>query len=192
MRLMRQCWATPGAITLDETVVRAACADDAASIARIYNEGIEDRVATFETEPRSPADILAILGEHGDAYPSLVATRAGAVIAFAWAGAYSPRPCYAGIGAVSVYVGREARGAGAGRLALAALVDACERRGFWKLVSRIFPENSRSRAMCRAAGFREVGVYTRHGRLDGVWRDCVIVERLLGEADLERAAAATA
>jgi L-amino acid N-acyltransferase YncA len=178
--------------TVNGTVVRPARADDAASIARIYNEGIEDRVATFETEPRSPADILAILDEHGDTYPSLVATRAGAVIAFAWAGSYSPRPCYAGIGAVSVYVGREARGAGAGRLALAALVDACERRGFWKLVSRVFPENSRSRAMCRAVGFREVGVYARHGRLDGVWRDCVIVERLLGAADLERAAAATA
>jgi len=65
---------------------------------------------------------------------------------------------------------------------LAALLEECERRGFWKLVSRIFPENAASRALCARLGFREVGVYRRHGRLDGVWRDSVIVERLLGEA----------
>jgi phosphinothricin acetyltransferase len=65
---------------------------------------------------------------------------------------------------------------------LEALVAASAQRGFWKLVSRVFSENTASRAMCRAAGFREVGVYVRHGRLDGRWRDCVIVERLLGAA----------
>lgn len=68
----------------------------------------------------------------------------------------------------------------AGRAALGALIAACEARGFW--VSRVFPENAASRALCRAHGFREVGVYERHGRLDGAWRDCVIVEKLLGDA----------
>jgi phosphinothricin acetyltransferase len=58
----------------------------------------------------------------------------------------------------------------------------CERRGFWKLISRIFPENEASRGLCRRLGFREVGIYRRHGKLDGEWRDTVIVERLLGEA----------
>jgi phosphinothricin acetyltransferase len=62
---------------------------------------------------------------------------------------------------------------------MAALVDEAERLGFWKLVSRIFPENAASRGLCRAMGFREVGVYEKHARLDGVWRDCVIVERLI-------------
>ena len=70
----------------------------------------------------------------------------------------------------------------AGSAALGALVAACEARGFWKLLSRIFPENTASRAMCHKHGFREVGIYARHGRLDGVWKDCVIVERLLGDA----------
>jgi phosphinothricin acetyltransferase len=61
-------------------------------------------------------------------------------------------------------------------------LPACEAAGFWKVLSRIFPENAASRALCRRHGFREVGTYVRHGRLDGAWRDVVIVERLLGEA----------
>ena len=67
-------------------------------------------------------------------------------------------------------------------LALRALLDACRAAGHWKLVGRIFPENVASLALCRRLGFREVGVYRRHARLDGAWRDCVIVERLIGEA----------
>jgi phosphinothricin acetyltransferase len=72
-------------------------------------------------------------------------------------------------------------------MALEALIGECERRGLWKLVSRIYPENTASRALCRAAGFRAEGVYRRHARLDGVWRDYVIVERLLGEGRVDSA-----
>jgi phosphinothricin acetyltransferase len=64
---------------------------------------------------------------------------------------------------------------------MSALMEAAERAGFWKLLSRVFPENTASRALVRSLGFREVGVYRKHGKLDGVWRDVVIVERLLGE-----------
>jgi phosphinothricin acetyltransferase len=82
----------------------------------------------------------------------------------------------------SVYVARSSRGAGAGQVAMSALLEAAEAAGFWKLLSRIFPENTASRALMAKLGLREVGVYRRHGKLDGVWRDCVIVERLLGRA----------
>ncbi|MEP7106118.1 MAG: GNAT family N-acetyltransferase, partial [Chloroflexota bacterium] len=75
-----------------------------------------------------------------------------------------------------------ARGTGCGRDVLLALIDAATAAGLHKLVSRVFPDNTASRALCRSVGFREVGTYARHGRLDGEWRDCVIVERLLGEA----------
>jgi L-amino acid N-acyltransferase YncA len=92
---------------------------------------------------------------------------------------YSDRPCYAGIGEFSVYVAREQRGGGTGRVLVEALAQACREKGFWKLVSRVFPENQASRALCRATGFREVGVHHRHARLDGEWRDVVVVERLL-------------
>src|ERR687887_515511 len=99
--------------------------------------------------------------------------------AIAWGSAppYRPRrAAYSGVGEFSVYVARERRGRGTGRAALRALIEECERRGFWKLVSRIFPENEASLALCRAAGFREVGTYRRHGKLDGEWKDTVIVE----------------
>jgi L-amino acid N-acyltransferase YncA len=161
---------------------RRAGPEDAASIARIYNEGIEDRVATFETRLRSAEEMRALILERGDRHPSVVAERDGVVVAWAGCAPYRARPCYAGVGEFSVYVAREARGIGAGRVALSALIEACEAAGFWKLLSRVFPENAASLALCRRLGFREVGVYRRHARLDGVWRDVVIVEHLLGEA----------
>jgi L-amino acid N-acyltransferase YncA len=163
-------------------LVRSAATSDAQAIADIYKEGIEDRVATFETEPRSAAQISAQLAEKGDRYPTLVVERDGEVVAWASAGAYRSRPCYAGIAEHSVYVARKARGTGAGRLALEALSRVCGERGFWKLTSRIFPENVASIALHQRVGFRIVGTYRRHGQLDGEWRDCVIVEKLLGDA----------
>lgn len=161
---------------------RAAALEDAAAIARIYTEGIADRVATFETEPRSAADVRSLLEARRATHPAVVVERDGAVVAFAWASPYSDRPCYAGVGEFSVYVARECRGTGAGRAALDALLEACERRGFWKLVSKVFPENAASRALCASRGFTEVGLHRRHARLDGAWRDVVVVEHLLGEA----------
>lgn len=115
-------------------------------------------------------------------HPLVVVEEADAVIAFAAASTYRPRDCYAGIAEFSVYVARAARGRGAGRLALEALIAAAAAAGFWKLLSRIFVENAPSRVLMQRLGFREVGVYEKHGRLDGVWRDVVIVERLLGPA----------
>ena len=139
-------------------------------------------MATFETEPRTAAQIEAQLAEKGDHFPTVVVERDGTVIAWATAGPYRSRPSYSGVAEHSVYVAREARGTGAGRAALEALCRAYEERGFWKLVSRIFPENVASLALHERAGFRVVGVYRRHGKLDGAWRDGVIVERLLGDA----------
>ena len=161
---------------------RLARVEDAAAIARIYNQGIEDRVATFETEPRSAAQIAAQLTEKGAKYPTVVVERDGHVVAWASAGPYRSRPAYAGVAEHSVYVDRAARGTGAGRAALEALFAAYTERGFWKLCSRIFPENVASITLHERAGFRVVGVYRCHGQLDGVWRDTVIVEKLLGPA----------
>jgi L-amino acid N-acyltransferase YncA len=159
--------------------VRPADAADAATIAEIYSEGIEDRMATFETEPRTAQDIVRWLDED---LPLVVAQSDGEVVAWAVAHRYRERAAYAGVGEFSVYVARAARGQGFGRAAVQGLIDECERRGLWKLVSRVFPENEASLALCRSLGFREVGVYRRHAQLDGEWRDVVIVERLLGDA----------
>lgn len=168
---------------IGETTVRLAVTSDVEAIARIYNEGIDDRMATFETEHRTAAYIASQLADKGDRYPTVVVERLGRVVAWAGAGPYRSRPCYAGVAEHSVYVARDARGTGAGRVALDALCREYEARGFWKIVSRIFPENVASVTLHERAGFRVVGVYRRHGQLDGRWRDCVIVERLLGEED---------
>ena len=158
---------------------RLATAADAADIARIYNQGIEERVATFETEPRTAETIARQLADKGDRFPTVVVERDGQVVAWATAGAYRSRPAYAGVAEHSVYVDRSARGTGAGLQALEGLFDAYRRRGSWKLVSRIFPENLASLKLHERAGFRVVGTYERHGKLEGQWRDCVIVEKQL-------------
>ena len=162
------------------THIRPADSRDATAIADIYNQGIADRGATFETEPRPAADIVARL-EDTERYPLLVAVDGTSVVGWAGLSTYRPRACYSGIAEFSIYLDRAARGRGVGRMLLNALIESAKDRGYWKLVSRIFPFNAASRALCRSCGFREVGIYERHGRLDGQWLDVIIVERLIPE-----------
>jgi L-amino acid N-acyltransferase YncA len=159
--------------------VRPATAGDAEALAAIYNEGIEDRVATFETRPRSVAEVSAWLG--GD-LPFVVGEDDGVVLGFARVAPYSDRCVYEGVGEHGVYVARAARGRGIGVLLLRAVCSAAEDTGLYKLTSRVFTDNAASRAAHVSAGFEEVGIQRRHGRLDGEWKDCVLVERLLGDA----------
>jgi phosphinothricin acetyltransferase len=155
---------------------RPAFPTDAEVISRIYNEGIADRVATFETRPRTLADVRQWFdGRH----PIVVVEDDTGVIAFAATSTYRARECYSGVAEFSVYVARAARGHGAGRAAMSALIAAAEQAGFWKLISRVFVENAVSRGLLGSIGFREVGVYEKHARLDNAWRDVVIVERLI-------------
>ncbi len=159
---------------------RLATSADAVAIAEIYNQGIADRVATFETRPRTVEDVR---GWFTVAYPIVVVAEDGKVIAFASTSLYRTRECYSGIAEFSVYVARAKRRRGVGRLAMQALLQEAQRCGFWKLLSRIFIENTASRALMRDLGFREVGIYHKHGKLDGRWRDVVIVEYVI-EANL--------
>jgi L-amino acid N-acyltransferase YncA len=156
--------------------LRLATLADAAAIAAIYNQGIEERIATFETRPRSAEDVA---NWFDGVHPIVVTDYDGEVTAFAATSMYRPRDCYRGIAEFSVYVARSWRGRGVGRTVLAALLSAAEHAGFWKLVSRVFVENTASRRLLKSLGFREVGIYEKHGQLDGVWRDVVIVELLL-------------
>lgn len=160
--------------------IRPAAPADAAAITTIYNQGIADRGATFETAPRTEADVEARIADA--AYPLLIAEDdEGKVIAWAGLSGYRSRPCYAGIAEFSIYVDRGARGRGVGRPLLQALLAAARDRGFWKVLSRVFTFNIASLALCRACGFREVGVYEKHSQLDGRWLDVVIVEVLIPE-----------
>ncbi len=150
---------------------------DAAAIAAICNQGIEDGIATFETR-LSSADDVCVWFEDA-AHPIVVVTEGDRVIAYASTSTYRPRECYAGIAEFGIYVARASRGRGAGKLATQALIEVAQAKGYWKLVSRVFVENRVSRALMKSVGFREVGIYEKHGQLGGVWRDCVIVEKLL-------------
>jgi phosphinothricin acetyltransferase len=158
---------------------RPATPADAPATASIYNQGIADRVATFETEPRSADDIAAWFTS---GRLIMVAEGTQGVVAFAASFPYSARPCYAGINEFSVYVARDCRGKGAGRAVLTALIEAAHAHGLHKLTSRVFPENVVSRTLLKQLGFSEIGIHRRHGKLDGHWRDCVTVELLIGEA----------
>jgi phosphinothricin acetyltransferase len=159
-------------------LVRPATAADAPALARIYNQGIEDRTATFETTLRSEYDVL---GWFDGVHPVVVVVDEPSrdVIAFARASEYRSRECYRGIFEFTVYTDRAARRRGAGLLAMRELATRAREAGAWKLVSRIFVENEASRALVAAVGFREVGTYYRHAKLDGEWRDVVIVEKFL-------------
>jgi L-amino acid N-acyltransferase YncA len=155
---------------------RPATRRDAEAITRIYNQGIEERIATFETRPRTAREIQAWFD---DTHPIVVVEEEGMVVSFANTSAYSTRECYSGVAEFSVYTAREARGRGAGILAMKTLMEAAERAGFWKLLSRVFVENGPSRKLLLSLGFREVGIHEKHARLDGIWRDVVVVERLI-------------
>ncbi len=163
-------------ITATQPVARIAQPDDVDAIVKIYNEGIDDRVATFETRHRTVEDIACWFGGR---YPVVVVEDEGQILGFASTSSYRPRECYDGIAEFSVYVARSARGRRVGAIAMQALIEEARKRGFWKLLSRVFPENQASLRLLRSVGFREVGVYHRHGKLDGEWKNVVIVECLI-------------
>ncbi len=138
--------------TLDRPTVRLAAPADAPAIARIYNQGIEERIATFETEPRTPAEIAARLAEKGDRYPTVVVERHGAVVAWASTGPYRARPAYAGVAEHSVYVERGARGGGAGRAALEGLARKTKRAASGSSSRASSPRIRRASRCTRARG----------------------------------------
>lgn len=164
---------------MPQITIRPAQMSDAAAIAVIYNQGIEARIATFETVLRTPSDIEQNLRNAEGRYPYLVAVDDDEVVGWASVSTYRPRECYGGIGEFSIYVHEDHRKSGVGRVLLPALIEAAEAAGFWKLLSRVFLFNTGSRRLCAAYGFREVGVYEKHAKLDDDWLDVVIVERLI-------------
>ena len=162
---------------------RDATIDDAGNITEIYNAGLATGAASFDTTPATIGETLEDLRENVGRYPIVVVTDNARVVAFASASRYRAHSCYDAVADFSVYVAPDSQRRGAGRLALGTLAQRAEASGLRKLVSRIVTDNVASRALCATLGFREVGIYERHGRIDGQWKDCVIVERLLAETE---------
>ena len=159
---------------------RPAEPGDAARITEIFNDGVEDRVATFETRPAAPEDATRWIKED----VVIVAERDGAVIGWAKAGPYADQHhYYDGVREATLYVDRAARRAGVGRGLLDALAGAAAESGAHKLVGKIFISNEPSIALVKGLGWSEVGVHRRHGALDGEWKDVLVVERLLAAGE---------
>jgi phosphinothricin acetyltransferase len=161
-------------------LVRDATAADAADIARIYNQGIEDRVATLETAPRAPEERSAWLAVRGPRHPVLVAEDGDGVAGWASLNPFNPRPAYDHVADFSVYIARERRGQRIGALLLAALEQRARAIGYHKLVLAAFPTNAAGMRLYQRCGFQTVGIYHEQGQLDGRWVDVIVMEKLLG------------
>jgi L-amino acid N-acyltransferase YncA len=159
--------------------LRPAVPDDAAAICLIYNQGIEDRLATLETELRTPAERLEWLTARGPRHPVLVAVADGTVVGWASLNRFNPRPAYDHVADLSVYIERGWRGRGVGRRLLDGLVAAARGIGYHKLVLAAFPVNAAGMALYERMGFSTVGIYREQGLLDGKWVDVIVMERLL-------------
>ena len=159
--------------TLTRMTIRELQPADWPDVAGIFEEGIRTGNATFETTaPTWETWDGGHLTDH-----RLVVTLDGDVVGWAALSAVSDRACYSGVAEHSIYVAERVRGLGFGRQLLAALVAAADAGGIWTLQSGVFPENEASLALHLSLGFRVVGVRERLGRLDGVWRDVVLLER---------------
>jgi L-amino acid N-acyltransferase YncA len=156
-----------------DIIVAPMESEDWAAVQAIYRDGIATGDATFETDvPEWEGWDKSHLRE-----PRLVARQDGRPVGWAALSAISNRRVYAGVAEVSVYVSAPARGKGIGKALLQELVAESEEAGFWTLQASIFRENVASSALHRACGFREVGCRERIGRMNGVWRDTILMER---------------
>ena len=164
---------------MEDITVRFATPEDAAAISTIYNQGIEDRVATLETAPRSADERRQWMAGRGARHPVIVAEQAGSVIGWASLNPFNPRPAYDHVVDFSVYVERGWRGKGVGRRLLERLIALARQLGYHKMVLAAFPFNTAGMALYERLGFTTVGVYREQGWLDGAWVDVVIMEKLL-------------
>ena len=164
--------------SIDSLFVRAATIDDLDAIAHIYNEGIEDRVATLETDPKSHEDVQEWWLEHDNRYCVLVATVAREIVGWASLNRFSHRCAHAAVADLSVYVTRSQRGRGIGAMLLREL-DRAAAGEFHKIVLHALNDNERGKRLYRKLGYREVGVFKEHGKLDGRFVDIVAMEKLL-------------
>lgn len=177
----------PGSTPAVPVGVRLATLDDAEAVRTIYNREVTGSTVTFDLVPRSLDDQRAWLAAHAGAHPAVVAVSGEAVIGFGSLSPYRDRPAYATTVEDSVYVDRDLRGRGVGRLLLAELVRLAGLHGFHSVMARIVGGHDASIALHRACGFELVGVEREVGRKFGRWLDVVVMQRLLApEASASR------
>ena len=164
---------------MKEIEVRPATPGDAGAICLIYNQGIEDRVATLETDLRTPDERRQWLAGRGPRHPVIVAEARGDVVGWGSLNVFSPRKAYDSVADFSIYIERGWRGKGVGSRLLERLIELARELGYHKLVLSAFPWNTGGMALYQKLGFRTVGIYKEQGRLDGKWVDTIIMEKVL-------------
>jgi L-amino acid N-acyltransferase YncA len=164
---------------MGEASIRAGAPGDAAAICTIYNQGIEDRIATLETELRTPEERRQWMAARASRHPVVVAVTDGQVVGWGSLNSFNPRPAYDHVVDLSVYVERGWRGQGVGRVLMQHLMELATTLGYHKIVLATFPYNEAGVSLYRRMGFIPVGVYHEQGQLDGRWVDVLIMERLL-------------
>ncbi|MFQ5829119.1 MAG: arsinothricin resistance N-acetyltransferase ArsN1 family A [Candidatus Methylomirabilia bacterium] len=176
-----------------EIHVRSATLGDATPISTIYNQGIEDRIATLDTELRTPEDRQQWLAERSPRHPVIVAEADEIVVGWGSLNRFNPRKAYDYVADFSVYVERRWRGKGIGSRLLAQLVELARGLGYHKMVLSAFPWNEAGMALYRKFGFQTVGIYKEQGLLDSQWVDTIIMEKILQDPPtLGRGASGTA
>ena len=164
---------------MSSVAIRAARENDAEAICGIYNQGIEDRIATLETELRTPEERRQWMAARGPRHPVIVAEAAGTVIGWGSLNQYNPRAAYQYVADFSVYVERDWRGKGVGQRLLDRLIKLAREIGYHKMMLSAFPFNEGGVALYERLGFTKVGICHEMGLLDGKWVDTLIMERLL-------------
>ncbi|HEX2058870.1 MAG TPA: GNAT family N-acetyltransferase [Actinomycetota bacterium] len=152
-------------------MIRLATPDDAADVLAIYAPVVWESVATFEVDPPPVEEMRRRLVEVGGRYPWLVFERDGKVAGYAYAASYHPRPAYDWTCEVSVYVGAEARGTGAGKALLRELLERLADAGFVNVIARIALPNDASVRLFESHGFEHAGTLHGVGYKLGRWVD---------------------
>jgi len=157
---------------------------DLSAILEIYNQGIEDGIASFEEESKDENYIYNCFNLHNGRYCAFVATNEqGEITGWASINAYNTRAVYQGVGELSIYIHRGFRGQGLGQQLLHVLEEEAKSQDFYKLVLSTFPINTLGQGLYRKLNYREVGLFKNQGRLRGKFVDVMIMEKLLFDQD---------
>ncbi|NYE09697.1 phosphinothricin acetyltransferase [Bacillus niacini] len=162
-----------------DLVIRESNESDIYCIKEIYNQGIEDHIATLETEIKDDSYIKEWYEKHKGRFKVIVAEQEGKIVGWASLNQYNNRCAYDGVADLSVYISREFRGKGIGKQLLVALESIARENRFHKIVLFTFPFNQLGQGLYKKMGFREVGVFKNQGILDGEFVDVMAMEKLL-------------
>jgi L-amino acid N-acyltransferase YncA len=161
-------------------VVRVASIGDIEQIAEIYNQGIEDRIATLETNVKTVDEMKQWLTIRSERHKVLVLEGENRVVK-GWASLniFNTRECYQGVADLSIYIRREERSKGLGTKLLSSLIEVAKQVDFYKMVLTTLAVNSIGHKLYNSLGFTKVGTYVKQGRLDGKWVDVHVMEKFL-------------